>query len=118
MSKLPRSVILLGLVSLFNDAASDMIAPLLPIFLTVTLGADPAVVGPIEGVAETTSSLVHCCPALCTMNNTVAPSACTAPFVLFHDDLRCSNEHAGDSPGATLRKSAALTARFFIGAQR
>ncbi len=58
MSKLPRSVILLGLVSLLNDVASDMIAPLLPIFLTATLGAGPAIVGLIEGVAETTSSLV------------------------------------------------------------
>ena len=58
MSKLPRSVIILGLVSLLNDVASDMIAPLLPIFLTATLGAGPAIVGLIEGVAETTSSLV------------------------------------------------------------
>ncbi len=58
MTTLPRSVILLGLVSLLNDVASDMIAPLLPIFLTATLGAGPAIVGLIEGVAETTSSLV------------------------------------------------------------
>lgn len=58
MTKLPRSIILLGLVSLLNDVASDMIAPLLPIFLTATLGAGPAIVGLIEGVAETTSSLV------------------------------------------------------------
>jgi MFS family permease len=41
-----------------NDMASDMIAPLLPIFLTATLGAGPAVVGLIEGVAETTASLI------------------------------------------------------------
>ena len=58
MTTLPRSVILLGMVSLLNDVASDMIAPLLPIFLTATLGAGPAIVGLIEGVAETTSSLV------------------------------------------------------------
>jgi MFS family permease len=57
-SGLPRAVVILGLVSLMNDMASDMIAPLLPIFLTAALGAGPAVVGLIEGVAETTASLL------------------------------------------------------------
>lgn len=56
--KLPATVIVLGFVSLLNDVASDMIAPLLPIFLATTLGAGPAVIGLIEGVAETTSSLL------------------------------------------------------------
>ncbi|HEY0635685.1 MAG TPA: MFS transporter [Gammaproteobacteria bacterium] len=58
LSKLPGTVIVLGFVSLLNDVASDMIAPLLPIFLATTLGAGPAIVGLIEGVAETTSSLL------------------------------------------------------------
>lgn len=57
-SKLPGTVIVLGFVSLLNDVASDMIAPLLPIFLATALGAGPAIVGLIEGVAETTSSLL------------------------------------------------------------
>lgn len=51
-------MIVLGLVSLFNDMASDMIAPLLPVFLTATLGAGPAALGLIEGVAEATASLL------------------------------------------------------------
>lgn len=55
---LPRTVIILGLVSFFNDTASEMITPLLPIFLTATLGAGPAVVGLVEGVAEATASLL------------------------------------------------------------
>lgn len=55
---LPRTVVLLGLVSLLNDVASDMIAPLLPLFLAATLGAGPAAIGLIEGVAESTSSLL------------------------------------------------------------
>jgi MFS family permease len=55
---LPRTVIVLGFVSLLNDIASDMIVPLLPVFLAATLGAGPAIVGLIEGVAETTSSLL------------------------------------------------------------
>lgn len=55
---LPRTVIVLGAVSLLNDAASEMIAPLLPLFLTVTLGAGAAVVGIVEGVAEATASIL------------------------------------------------------------
>jgi MFS family permease len=56
--KLPRTVIVLGFVSLLNDAASEMITPLLPIFLTTTLGAGPAIVGLVEGVAEATASVL------------------------------------------------------------
>lgn len=55
---LPRTVIVLGFVSLLNDAASEMITPLLPIFLTATLGAGPAVVGLVEGLAEATASIL------------------------------------------------------------
>jgi MFS family permease len=54
---LPRTVKVLGGVSFLNDAASDMIYPLLPLFLTQTLGAGPAALGLIEGVAESTASL-------------------------------------------------------------
>ncbi len=55
---LPRTVIVLGCVSLLNDAASEMITPLLPVFLTATLGAGPAIVGLVEGVAEATASIL------------------------------------------------------------
>lgn len=55
---LPRTVVILGLVSFLNDAASEMITPLLPIFLTATLGAGPVVVGLVEGVAEATASVL------------------------------------------------------------
>jgi len=55
---LPRTVIILGLVSLLNDAASEMITPLLPIFLTAALGAGPAIVGLVEGLAEATASIL------------------------------------------------------------
>lgn len=55
---LPRAVWLLGFASLFNDAAAEMIAPLLPLLLTVTLGASPAVLGLIEGLAEAAASLL------------------------------------------------------------
>ena len=52
-----RSVLALGWVSFLTDVSADMIYPLLPAFLTKTLGAGPATVGLIEGVAETTASL-------------------------------------------------------------
>lgn len=55
---LPRTVVALGLVSLVNDAASEMITPLLPLFLTATLGAGPVIVGLVEGVAEATASIL------------------------------------------------------------
>jgi len=55
---LPRTVVILGLVSLLNDAASEMITPLLPVFLTAVLGAGPAVVGLVEGLAEATASVL------------------------------------------------------------
>jgi MFS family permease len=55
---LPRTVVVLGLVSLLNDAASEMVTPLLPLFLTAALGAGPAIVGLVEGVAEATASVL------------------------------------------------------------
>ncbi len=53
-----RNIFFLGLVSFFNDFASEMIYPLLPLFLTVVLRAGAASLGVIEGVAETTASLL------------------------------------------------------------
>ncbi|MBM3907051.1 MAG: MFS transporter [Gemmatimonadetes bacterium] len=55
---LPRTVKALATVSFFTDAASEMIYPLLPAFLTATLGASAAWVGIIEGAADATSSLL------------------------------------------------------------
>ncbi|GAB4238796.1 MAG: MFS transporter [Deltaproteobacteria bacterium] len=57
-SKLHRNVVALGFVSLLTDLSSEMIYPLLPVFLTATLAAGPAALGLIEGVAETTASLL------------------------------------------------------------
>jgi len=56
--KLRPQVILLGLVSLLNDSSSEMIYPLLPVFLTATLGATPLVIGLIEGLADGLSSIL------------------------------------------------------------
>jgi MFS family permease len=56
--KLPREVYALGATSLLNDAASEMIYPLLPAFLTSLLGAGAATLGLIEGSADALSSLL------------------------------------------------------------
>jgi MFS family permease len=55
---LPRVVWLLGAISLCNDAASDMIYPLVPLYLASVLMAGPRALGLIEGVAEAVSSLL------------------------------------------------------------
>jgi MFS family permease len=55
---LSRTVKVLGLVSLFTDASSEMIYPLLPIFLTSVLGAGAVFLGVIEGIAEGTASIL------------------------------------------------------------
>jgi MFS family permease len=55
---LPRAVWLLGWVSFFTDTASEMVYPLLPLFLTRALGASAMSIGVIEGVAEAANSVL------------------------------------------------------------
>lgn len=54
---IPRTVWALGFVSLFMDVSSEITHALLPLFLTVTLGASVATVGLIDGIAESTASI-------------------------------------------------------------
>ncbi|HEY9016555.1 MAG TPA: hypothetical protein VIM84_15990, partial [Gemmatimonadales bacterium] len=54
----PATVKGLALVSLFNDFASEMVYPLLPAFVTRTLGAGPLVLGVLDGASELTASVV------------------------------------------------------------
>jgi MFS family permease len=56
--KLPRNVVAISFVSLLNDASSEIIYPLLPVFLATTLGASARAIGMIEGLAESMSSLL------------------------------------------------------------
>lgn len=58
MRGITGNVLVLGLVSLLTDVSSEMIYPLLPLFLTGVLGAGPAFLGAIEGVAESTAALL------------------------------------------------------------
>jgi MFS family permease len=58
LAKIPKTVFQLGIVSLFNDLAKEMIYPVVPLFLAQVLGAGPLAVGWVEGVAESTSSFI------------------------------------------------------------
>ena len=55
---LPRPVWLLGWVSFFTDTASEMVYPLMPLFLTRVLGAGAMSLGVIEGIAEAANSVL------------------------------------------------------------
>ena len=56
--RLPRNIFAISLVSLLNDASSEIVYPLLPVFLASTLGASAKAIGLIEGGAESISSLL------------------------------------------------------------
>lgn len=56
--RLPRTVIALAAVSFLTDASSEMIYPLLPLFLSTTIGAGALAIGMIEGAAESVAALL------------------------------------------------------------
>ena len=55
---LSRNVRVVSLVSFLQDTASELLYPVLPFFVTGVLGASPAVLGLIEGLADGTASVV------------------------------------------------------------
>ncbi len=58
LKKIPKQVVILGLISLFTDMASEMLYPITPIFLASVLGASMISVGVIEGLAEITAGFL------------------------------------------------------------
>ena len=56
--KIPRSIWMLGLVSLFVDTSSELVHSLLPIFMVSSLGASMTYVGLVVGIAESTALIV------------------------------------------------------------
>lgn len=54
-----RNVFVSGLVSFFMDVSSEMIYPLVPLFLSNVLGINKSVIGLIEGIAESTASILR-----------------------------------------------------------
>jgi MFS family permease len=61
---LGRNVVFLGVVSGLTDISSEMLYPVMPLFLTTVLGAPMTVVGLIEGVAEATASVLKAASGL------------------------------------------------------
>jgi len=53
-----NNVFFIGLVSFFADLSTEMVYPLIPIYLTQVFGATPALIGVIEGIAESLASLL------------------------------------------------------------
>jgi MFS family permease len=58
LRRLPPNVWLIGLISLLNDTASDMLYPLIPVYLATVFMVSPKSLGIIEGIAEATSSFL------------------------------------------------------------
>jgi MFS family permease len=58
LKKIPKTVFVLGLVSFFNDLASDMVIPLIPLLLATELAAGPIALGLIEGLADALASFM------------------------------------------------------------
>ena len=52
------NVVLLGLVSFFSDISAEMVYPIIPLYLSAAFGATPALIGLIEGIAESLASLL------------------------------------------------------------
>src|SRR5512143_1033922 len=76
--RLPKTIVRLGWVSFLTDVSSEMIVPLLPAFLATLPGAPAVALGWIEGVAETTASLLKVVSGRMTDR-----AAAKKPLVLF-----------------------------------
>lgn len=75
---LPSTVWLLSLISLLNDTASDMVYPLVPLYLSSALMAGPKALGLIEGIAEAAGSLLKLFSGV-AMDRT----RCAKPWIVF-----------------------------------
>jgi len=53
-----RNIFFIGLISFFTDISTEMVYPLIPLYLVSSFGATPVLVGIIEGIAESLASLL------------------------------------------------------------
>jgi len=53
-----QNIFFIGLISFFTDLSTEMVYPLIPLYLVSTFGATPALIGVIEGIAESLASLL------------------------------------------------------------
>ncbi|PSB53565.1 MFS transporter [Chamaesiphon polymorphus] len=74
LRRLPPNVWLIGVISLLNDTASDLVYPLIPLYLSSVLMSGPKALGIIEGIAEATSSILKLISGvLVDRSNTIKP---------------------------------------------
>ena len=57
-TRLPHTILVVGVVSMLNDFASEMVIPLIPLLLVTVLAAGPVALGLIEGAAEMLANLL------------------------------------------------------------
>ena len=57
--RLPRSIYVIGMVSMLNDVATEMVTPLIPILLVTVLSSGPLVLGLVEGLAGAVACIVQ-----------------------------------------------------------
>jgi MFS family permease len=126
---LVRNVIIVGFVSLFTDLSSQMVFPVVPLFL-LSLGASAWVIGLVEGAAETTASLLKVFSGywsdrirrrkpfvlggygLSTITKPMFALAYTWPFVLFVRVLERVGKGVRDAPrDAIIAESVSVTIR-------
>ena len=53
-----KNILFLGLVSFFTDISTEMVYPILPLYLSAVMGASPTIIGIIEGIAESLASII------------------------------------------------------------
>ena len=92
------NIIFLGLVSFFTDLSTEMVYPLVPLYLATAFGATPALVGVIEGIAESVASLLKV----------------VSGYIIDHFEKKKATAFAGYAPGV-LYKVALLFARSWVG---
>jgi len=65
------NIVILGLVSFFMDIGTEMVYPILPLYLTSVLGATPAIIGVIQGIAESLASVLKLFPVSSLISTTI-----------------------------------------------
>ena len=82
-----RNIFFLGLISFFTDISTEMVYPLIPLYLVSQFGATPALVGVIEGIAESLASLLKVFSGYATdksqKKKAIAFSGYAAALILF-----------------------------------
>jgi hypothetical protein len=97
-SGITRNIFIVGLVSLFTDLSSQMVFPLIPLFLTTVLGCGAYAVGIVEGAAETTASLLKVVSGYWSDKIKKRKPFVRLWYVNYNQTIICPGEHLGFCP--------------------